>query len=170
MAQPGWYKPTDYFSGIGYDVHVLVPGRRLVLGGVEISHSRGLLGHSDADVLLHALMDAVLGAAGLGDIGEHFPDTSRKYKNASSLLLLGEVCRKVESAGLKVVNVDCVLLAEEPKIAPHKARMRENIAGALDIDPLRVNIKATTQEGLGFVGRKEGMAAYATAVVRSSEH
>jgi 2-C-methyl-D-erythritol 2,4-cyclodiphosphate synthase len=170
MSQPGWYKPTDYFSGIGYDVHVLTIGRRLVLGGVEISYSRGLLGHSDADVLVHAIMDAVLGAAGQGDIGEHFPDTSRKYKNASSILLLKEVCHKVEAAGLKVVNVDCVLLAEEPRIGPYKAQMRENIARALDIDPLRVNIKATTQEGLGFVGRKEGMAAYATAVVRSSEH
>ena len=170
MSQPGWYKPTDYFSGIGYDVHVLTAGRRLVLGGVEIPHSRGLLGHSDADVLVHALMDAVLGAAGLGDIGEHFPDTSRKYKNASSILLLKEVCRLVEASGLKVVNVDCVLLAEEPRIGPYKAQMRENIARALDIDPPRVNIKATTQEGLGFVGRKEGMAAYATAVLRSSEH
>ncbi len=170
MSQPGWYKPTDYRSGIGYDVHPLVEGRKLVLGGVLIPHAKGLKGHSDADVLLHAIMDAVLGAAGQGDIGEHFPDTSSKYKNISSLLLLERVRKLIEASGLKVVNVDCVLLAETPKIKKYKLLMKENIAKALGIEACHVNVKATTNEGLGFVGRKEGMAAYATAVVRSTEH
>lgn len=170
MSLPTWYRPFDYCSGIGYDVHALVTGRKLVLGGVEIQHSQGLQGHSDADVLVHALMDALLGAAGLGDIGEHFPDTDKKFKNISSLKLLRQVCNLLESKGFKVVNVDCVLLAEAPKIRPHKEQMKINIANELDISPLQVNIKATTNEGLGFVGRKEGMAAYATAMVRTAEH
>jgi 2-C-methyl-D-erythritol 2,4-cyclodiphosphate synthase len=170
MSLPTWYKQFDYSSGIGYDVHPLAAGRKLVLGGVRIPHSKGLKGHSDADVLLHALADALLGAAGKGDIGEHFPDTDAKYKGISSLVLLKKVCQMLESTGFKVVNVDCVLLAEEPKIAPYKAKMRTNIAGALDIEPCQVNVKATTNEGLGFIGRREGMAAYATVMLRSAEH
>ena len=170
MGQPTWYKPTDYRSGIGYDVHPLVKGRKLVLGGVTIPYALGLKGHSDADVLLHAVMDAVLGAAGLGDIGEHFPDTDPQYKGASSLRLLGQVRKMVEKAGLKVANVDSVLLAEEPRISPYKKKMCQNIATALNIDVDRVNVKATTNEGLGFIGRQEGLAAYATATLRSAEH
>jgi 2-C-methyl-D-erythritol 2,4-cyclodiphosphate synthase len=156
----------EYRSGIGYDVHPLVDGRRLVLGGVEISYPRGLKGHSDADVLVHALMDAVLGAAGLGDIGEHFPDTSVAFKDASSLELLSRVARLAAGKGFTVVNVDAVLLAEEPRIAPYRGAMRANIAGVLGIDENRVNVKATTNEGLGFVGAKQGMAAYAVASLR----
>ncbi|MBF0619782.1 MAG: 2-C-methyl-D-erythritol 2,4-cyclodiphosphate synthase [Candidatus Omnitrophica bacterium] len=156
----------EYRSGIGYDVHPLVSGRKLFLGGVEIPYERGLLGHSDADVLLHALADAVLGAAGLGDIGEHFPDTDLKYKGASSLLLLETVRQCAAKAGFSIANVDCVLLAEEPKIKPYKDTMKNNIARALDVEPGQVNIKATTNEKLGFVGEKKGMAAYATALLR----
>ncbi len=170
MGQPTWYKPIDYSIGIGYDVHPLVPGRKLVLGGVKIPHSLGLQGHSDADVLLHAIADAVLGAAGNGDIGEHFPDTDPRYKNISSLVLLKKARAEAEADGLKVANVDCVLLAEAPKISRYKQAMKRNIAKALNIDPERVNIKATTNEGLGFVGRREGMAAYATVLLRSSEY
>jgi 2-C-methyl-D-erythritol 2,4-cyclodiphosphate synthase len=170
MSQPGWYNVPQYCSGIGYDVHPLVEGRKLILGGVVIPFSKGLKGHSDADVLLHAIMDALLGAAGKGDIGEHFPDSSRKYKGISSLLLLARVCEKLETTGFKVVNVDACLLAEEPKISPFKEQMRVNIAKVLAIEPCQVNIKATTNEGLGFIGRKEGMAAYATAMLRTAEH
>jgi len=170
MSLPTWYKQFDYLSGLGYDVHPLVAGRKLVLGGVRIPHSKGLKGHSDADVLLHAIADALLGAAGKGDIGEHFPDSDKKYEGISSLVLLKTVCHLLESTGFKVVNVDCVLLAEEPKIAPYKQKMKVNIAEALDIDPCQVNVKATTNEGLGFVGRKEGIAAYATVMLRSAEH
>jgi len=156
----------EYYSGMGYDVHPLIGGRKLVLGGVRVPYARGLKGHSDADVLLHAVMDAVLGAAGLGDIGEHFPDTSRKYKGASSLLLLKQVGVMVVKAGFTVVNIDAVLLAEEPKISPYKKEMRGRMAKALGMDASRVNVKATTQEGLGFIGAKQGMAAYATASLR----
>lgn len=156
----------EFRSGIGYDVHPLVAGRKLVLGGVIVPYKMGLLGHSDADVLLHAAMDAVLGAAGQGDIGEHFSNKSPKYKNISSLVLLDQTCRIIKSAGFEVVNVDCILIAQEPKIGKYKLLMKKNIAKALGIDVTRVNVKATTNEGLGFVGRKEGMAAYATAVVR----
>lgn len=170
MAQPGWYKPTDYRTGIGYDIHPLVDGRKLFLGGVHIPYEKGLKGHSDADVLLHAIMDALLGAAGKGDIGEHFPDTKKKYKDISSLKLLIQVREMIEKSGLKVVNLDCVLLAEEPKINPYKEEMKENIALALNVDKTQVNVKATTNEGLGFIGRKQGMAAYATVVLRSTEH
>jgi 2-C-methyl-D-erythritol 2,4-cyclodiphosphate synthase len=170
MGQPTRYKPTDYRSGIGYDVHPLVRGRKLVLGGVTIPYERGLKGHSDADVLLHAVMDAVLGAAGQGDIGEHFPDTDLKFMGASSLRLLAQVRKIIERAGLKVANVDCVLLAEEPRISPHKRKMCQNIAKALNVDVDRVNVKATTNEGLGFIGRQEGLAAYATALLRSVKH
>ncbi len=170
MSLPTWYKQVDYCSGIGYDVHPLVPGRKLVLGGVRIPFARGLAGHSDADVLVHAIADALLGAAGKGDIGDHFPDTSKKYKNISSLVLLGQVCQLLETTGFKVVNVDCVLLAEQPKIGPYKGKMKVNIGKALNIDACQVNVKATTNEGLGFIGRQEGMAAYATAMLRSAEH
>ena len=155
-----------YYSGIGYDVHPLVDGRKLVLGGVHIPYARGLKGHSDADVLVHAIMDAILGAAALGDIGEHFPDTSRKYKGASSLVLLKQVRVMAVKAGFTIVNIDAVLLAEEPKITPYKKEMRVRIAKALGTDVSRVNIKATTHEGLGFIGAKQGMAAYATATLR----
>ncbi|MBF0569313.1 MAG: 2-C-methyl-D-erythritol 2,4-cyclodiphosphate synthase, partial [Candidatus Omnitrophica bacterium] len=137
-------KLPDIRSGIGYDVHPLVKGRALVLGGVEIPYALGLKGHSDADVLLHAIADAILGAAGKGDIGEHFPDTDAKYKGASSLVLLAEARKCVEAGGFKIVNIDCTLIAEEPKIRPHKPAMKENIARVLGIDPVRVNIKATT--------------------------
>ncbi|MBF0594848.1 MAG: 2-C-methyl-D-erythritol 2,4-cyclodiphosphate synthase [Candidatus Omnitrophica bacterium] len=154
-----------YRTGIGYDVHVMVPGRNLVLGGVEIPHNKGLLGHSDADVLLHAISDALLGAAGKGDIGEHFPDTDLKYKGISSLVLLRQVGHLLETSGFQVVNLDCVLLAEQPKISPYKAQMKVNIAKELNVDVCQVNIKATTNEGLGFIGRQEGMAAYATVLL-----
>jgi 2-C-methyl-D-erythritol 2,4-cyclodiphosphate synthase len=160
---------ADIRCGIGYDVHVLTDGRRLVLGGVVIPYKRGLLGHSDADVLLHAIADAVLGAAGKGDIGEHFSNKSPKYKDISSIVLLDRVRQIVEKAGFRVINIDAVLIAEEPKITKYKAAMKENIARALGIDTGRVNVKATTSEGLGFVGRREGMAAYATASVSSLE-
>ena len=162
--------PTEYRSGIGYDVHPLVEGRRLVLGGVKIPFVKGLEGHSDADVLLHAVMDAILGAAGKGDIGEHFSNTDKKYKGISSLVLLEKVRKLVESAGWKTSNVDCVLLAEAPKIGKYKPAMTKAIAKALAIDPAQVNIKATTNEGFGFLGRQDGMAAYATVLLRLGEH
>jgi 2-C-methyl-D-erythritol 2,4-cyclodiphosphate synthase len=165
MSSSKGYKQPEYCSGIGYDVHQMMPGRKLVLGGVKIPYKTGLNGHSDADVLVHAIMDALLGAAGKGDIGEIFPDTDKKFKDISSLLLLRHVAQVLKKAGFKVVNVDCVLLAEEPKINPYKAKMKANIAKALGIDGRQVNVKATTNEGLGFVGRKEGMAAYATAML-----
>jgi len=156
----------EYYSGLGYDVHPLVNGRKLLLGGVKVPYARGLKGHSDADVLLHAVMDAVLGAAGLGDIGEHFPNTSARYKGASSLVLLKQVGAMAAKAGFTVINIDAVLLAEEPKIKPYKKEMRARIAKALGMDAARVNIKATTNEGLGFIGAKQGMAAYAVASLR----
>jgi len=152
--------------GIGYDVHVLVEGRRLVLGGIEIPHEKGLLGHSDADVLIHAVMDALLGAAGLGDIGGHFPDTDDRYKNVSSLLLLGEVRELLLAKGFHVHNLDCIIIAETPKLAPHREKMRNNLAVYLDVDITNVNVKATTTEGLGFAGRKEGIAAQAVCTLK----
>lgn len=157
---------AEYYSGIGYDVHPLIEGRDLFLGGVQVAYPMGLQGHSDADVLLHAIMDAILGAAGQGDIGEHFPDTSVKYKGISSLLLLQQVAIVTEKAGFTIMNIDAVLLAEEPKIRPYKKEMCARIAKALGMDVSRVNIKATTNEGLGFIGAKKGMAAYATASLR----
>ncbi|MBF0122445.1 MAG: 2-C-methyl-D-erythritol 2,4-cyclodiphosphate synthase [Candidatus Omnitrophica bacterium] len=157
-------------SGIGYDVHPLAKGRKLILGGVKIPYKLGLLGHSDADVLLHAIADALLGAVGKGDIGEHFSNKSSKYKGISSLVILARVRQIVKAAGFKVVNIDCVLIAEEPKINRYKLVMKEKIARALGIVVDQVNVKATTNEGLGFVGRNEGMAAYATALVRAVEH
>jgi 2-C-methyl-D-erythritol 2,4-cyclodiphosphate synthase len=150
-------------AGIGYDSHRLVAGRRLVLGGIEIEHEMGLAGHSDADVLAHAVTDALLGAAGLGDIGEHFPDTDERWRDADSIGLLAHVVELVTGAGLRLVNVDCTLLIERPRLAPHRARIRESLARALGLSPERVNVKLTTGEGIGFVGRGEGVAALAVA-------
>ncbi len=152
--------------GIGYDVHRLVKGRKLLLGGVEIPYELGLDGHSDADVLLHAICDAMLGALCKGDIGEHFPNTDRQYKNISSLKLLKKVNDLVLEEGYKINNVDAVILAQEPKLQSFKPKMIFHIADELGIDESAVNIKATTSEGLGFVGRKEGIAAYATVLLR----
>ncbi len=152
--------------GNGYDVHRLVEGRRLVLGGVEVAYEKGLLGHSDADVLLHAVCDALLGAAALGDIGRHFPDTSPQYKGISSLTLLAEVHRLLRQTGFLVNNIDATIVAEWPKMAPHIPSMVANIAAAVDIERTAVNVKATTTEGLGFAGKGEGIAAYAVCSIR----
>ena len=151
--------------GFGYDVHPLVAGRKLILGGVEIHHEVGLAGHSDADVLCHAIGDALLGAANLGDLGKHFPDTSAKFANVSSLLLLKEITRLLQEQNYAVVNIDSTLVLEAPKIMPHAEQMRANIAEALSITPAQVSIKATTSEKLGFVGRKEGATAFAVALL-----
>lgn len=151
--------------GHGYDVHKLVPCRDLILGGVKIEHSLGLLGHSDADVLLHAVSDALLGAAGLGDIGKHFPDTDPQYKGADSLKLLEIVGQKVESLGYRVSNIDVTMIAQQPKLRPHIEAMEHNIASALGIDVSRVNVKATTEEHLGFTGAGEGMACHAVCLL-----
>lgn len=151
--------------GFGYDVHRLVDGRPLVLGGVEIPFERGLLGHSDADVLVHAVMDALLGAAGAGDIGRHFPDSDDRYKGISSLSLLSRVGAVLSEKGFSVGNIDAVVVAQRPKLAPYMNEMKINMAKALAIDPGRVNVKATTTEGLGFTGTGEGIAAYGTALI-----
>ncbi len=151
--------------GHGYDVHKLVEGRRLILGGVDIPHDKGLLGHSDADVLLHAISDALLGAAALGDIGKLFPDTDAKYEGADSLVLLKKVATRLSCAGWRVVNVDCTVLAQAPKLAPHIGKMRGNIARALDVELDAVSVKATTEEGLGFTGEKLGIAAHAVCLI-----
>ncbi len=150
-------------SGIGYDCHRFAAGRRLVLGGVVIPHERGLEGHSDADVLIHAVIDALLGAAGLGDIGEHFPDTDERYRDADSIELLETVLTTVVVAGFEVENVDCTVLMEAPKLGPHRQAIRERLALALNLPVGRVNVKATTGEGIGFVGRGEGVATLAVA-------
>ena len=156
--------------GQGYDVHRLVEGRPLVLGGVTIEHEAGLEGHSDADVLLHAIMDALLGAAGLPDIGQQFPPTDSAYLNADSMILLEKVVQKLKDAGFsQIVNIDAVVVAEEPKVNPHVPAMKECIGKALGIDGSRVSIKATTSERLGFVGRKEGMAASAVCLIVADE-
>lgn len=159
---------TNLRIGHGYDVHRLVPERKLILGGVEIPWDKGLLGHSDADVLVHTVMDALAGAARLGDIGKLFPDTDPAYKGVSSLKLLGEVGRLLGEKGFAVVNIDAALLAQAPKVAPYKARMAENIAAALGIEPEQVNVKATTEEGLGFTGDGSGMAAHAVVLLEQS--
>ncbi|MCC6658051.1 MAG: 2-C-methyl-D-erythritol 2,4-cyclodiphosphate synthase [Rhodocyclaceae bacterium] len=151
--------------GQGFDVHALVPGRRLVVGGVEIPFERGLLGHSDADVLLHAITDALLGAAGLGDIGRHFPDSDARFKDSNSRQLLREAARLIEWAGYRVVNVDATVIARAPRMAPHVVAMAANIAADLGIEPGWVNIKAKTTESLGFTGRGEGIAAQAVALI-----
>ncbi len=155
----------DFRTGIGHDIHRLAPGRRLVLGGVEIPHDHGLLGHSDADVVLHALCDALLGAAGLGDIGELFPDTDERFRDVDSRLLVQEVRRRVEAAGWAARNVDLMILAERPKLAPHKPAIRASICRLLDLPPDAVNIKAGTNEGLDAVGRGEAIACLATALL-----
>lgn len=147
--------------GIGYDVHKLVEGRKLILGGVEIAHEKGLLGHSDADVLVHAIMDAMLGALALGDIGKHFPDTDPKYKGIDSIKLLKFVNNLIVSKGYKVNNIDSIIIAQAPKMAPHILTMRENISNAIDVDIDCVSVKATTEEGLGFTGNKEGISSQA---------
>jgi 2-C-methyl-D-erythritol 2,4-cyclodiphosphate synthase len=151
--------------GQGFDVHALVPGRRLVIGGVHLPYHLGLEGHSDADVLLHAICDALLGAAGLGDIGRHFPDSDSRYAGADSRALLREVAKKVGARGLRVVNVDATVIAQAPRMAPHFEAMAGNIAADLGVAPGDVNLKATTSEGLGFTGRGEGIAAMAIALL-----
>lgn len=151
--------------GSGYDVHRLAEGRKLILGGVEIPYDKGLDGHSDADVLVHAIMDALLGAAGLGDIGRHFPDTDPAYRGISSILLLRKVREKLVESGYAPHNVDSTVVAQAPRLSGHIERMRDNVAGALGIDRSFVNIKATTTEGLGFAGAGEGIASYAVALI-----
>ena len=156
---------TDLRIGHGYDVHRLVEGRKLILGGVEIPYDRGLLGHSDADVLIHAVMDALTGAARLGDIGKLFPDTDPAYEGISSVKLLSEVGRLLGEKGYQVVNIDATLIAQAPKVGPYRQQMAENIAAALTMDSQRVNVKATTEEHLGFTGDGSGMAAHAVALL-----
>ena len=158
----------DFRVGTGFDSHPLAPDRRLVLGGAEIPHDHGLEGHSDGDVLVHALMDALLGAANLGDKGTHFPSSDPQYKDISSLLLLERVATLLETAGWRVSNVDATMLAQTPRLGPFIAEMKENTAAALGIDPGRVSIKATTTDHLGFVGRSEGIAACAVACITNT--
>lgn len=153
-------------TGLGYDCHQLVEGRRLVIGGVEIEHTHGLLGHSDADVLTHAIIDALLGAAGLGDIGRHFPDTDERYRDADSIALLKAAVGMVREAGAEIEHVDATVIIEAPKLAPFRDRIRERLAGALGVENPRVNVKATRGEGMGFIGRAEGAAALAVATIR----
>ena len=154
--------------GHGYDVHRLVPGRKLILGGVEVPFDRGLLGHSDADVLTHAVMDALLGAAGLGDIGKLFPESDPAYAGISSLLLLDRVAQRLREAGWQVGNVDATVLAQQPQLAPHIPKMRQNLARHLGILQEQVNVKATTEEGLGFTGAGQGMAAHAVCLLEQA--
>ena len=156
---------TDMRIGHGYDVHRLVPDRKLILGGVEISHETGLLGHSDADVLTHAVMDALLGARALGDIGKHFPDTDPRYKGADSLRLAEHVRDLVNTDGWRIGNLDVTILAQAPKLAPHIPQMRQNLARVLELDVDRISVKATTEERLGFTGEKLGMAVHAVALL-----
>ena len=151
--------------GHGYDVHRLVEGRKLILGGVEVPHTLGLLGHSDADVLTHAVMDALLGAAALGDIGRHFPDTDPAYAGADSLKLLDHVVELLEKKGYQVGNVDATILAQKPKLAPYIESMRDNLPARMKVEPEQVNVKATTEEKLGFTGAEEGIAAHAVALL-----
>jgi 2-C-methyl-D-erythritol 2,4-cyclodiphosphate synthase len=151
--------------GVGYDVHKLVAGRKLVLGGVVIPFNKGLLGHSDADVLVHAVCDALLGAAGLGDIGLHFPDTDLKFKDISSLTLLAETNTMIRNNGFSIRNIDTIIFAEAPKIGPFRQEMRENIARTVEVDPGCINIKATTTEGLGIIGKGEGIGAMSVALL-----
>jgi len=156
-------------TGIGYDSHRIAAGRRLVIGGVTIPHERGLEGHSDADVLAHAITDALLGAAGLGDIGEHFPDTDERWRDADSIALLREVVALLGARGMRPLNVDCTVIMEAPKLAPHRTAIRECLAEALGLDGERVNVKASTGEGIGFVGRGEGVAALAVATLTPAD-
>ena len=152
--------------GMGYDVHKLVPNRDLILGGVKIPHELGLLGHSDADVLLHSIMDALLGASALGDIGKHFPDTDPAYKGADSVKLLEHVGRLIREAGYSIENIDATIIAQRPKMRPHIDTMRRNIKEALGIELDQINVKATTEEGLGFTGSEEGISAQAICLLR----
>jgi 2-C-methyl-D-erythritol 2,4-cyclodiphosphate synthase len=154
--------------GIGSDVHALVEGRPLVLGGVEVPYGRGLRGHSDADVLTHAVIDALLGAAALGTIGEHFPDTDPRFAGASSLVLLDETMRLISEAGYRVVNVDSVITAQEPRLQAHLGNMARTLAGRMEVEPSRVAVKATSPEGLGAMGRREGIAAQAVALLEGT--
>ena len=156
--------------GIGYDIHRMVSGRKLILGGVEITFGKGLQGHSDADALIHAICDALLGAAGCGDIGRHFPDNDPEYKNISSIILLERVKKIIKAKGFSINNVDATVIMEMPRLAPYAAQMVSNIARALDIVETSVNIKAKTNEGMGFIGRNEGVAAFATATVIEGKH
>ena len=156
---------TGLRIGHGYDVHRLTEGRRLILGGIEVPYEKGLLGHSDADVLTHAVMDALLGAAALGDIGKLFPDTDAAYAGISSILLLERVAERLREAGYAVVNLDATVLAQAPKLAPYRERMRENLARALTLDTSCISVKATTEEGLGFTGEGLGIAAHAVALL-----
>ena len=155
--------------GFGYDVHKLVPERKLILGGTQIPHETGLLGHSDADVLIHALMDAILGALALGDIGKHFPDTDGAYKNINSMLLLEQVTKIMEDEGYMIGNVDCTVCAQRPKLSPHIEAMRENIARMLKTEVTNISVKATTTEKLGFEGREEGISAYAVCLLKKED-
>lgn len=155
--------------GSGYDVHKLVEGRKLILGGVEIPFEKGLLGHSDADVLTHAIMDALLGAAALGDIGRHFPDTEEKYRGADSFVLMSEVLYLISQKGYCIMNIDATVIAQKPRLAPYIDEMKRNIAETLQIDLEQVNIKATTEEGLGFTGAGEGIAASAACLLEKSK-
>ena len=155
--------------GHGYDVHRLTEGRKLILGGVDIPWEKGLLGHSDADVLTHAVMDALLGAAGLGDIGRHFPDSDPAYAGADSLKLLAHVVELLEERGFSVGNVDATILAQRPKLAPYIPQMRDNLARVMGVEPEQVNVKATTEEGLGFTGSGEGMAAHAVCLLHEHQ-
>ncbi len=159
----------DIRIGIGYDAHRLTPGRPLVLGGVEIPWEKGLLGHSDADVLLHALCDALLGALGEGDLGRHFPDTDPAFRGVSSRWLLDQVMQRVREQGFRVGNVDAVVVAQAPRLSAHLPRMQARLAEALGVPPACVNLKATTTEGMGFAGREEGMAAYAVCTLMAAE-
>ena len=161
---------TNLRIGHGYDVHRLTEGRALILGGAEIPYEKGLLGHSDADVLTHAVMDALLGAAALGDIGKLFPDSDAAYKGISSIELLKRVKARLAEAGFEAVNLDATILAQAPKLAPYRDEMRGNIACALDIPVSRVSVKATTEEGLGFTGSGEGIAAHAVALLEQTEN
>ncbi|MBQ9699004.1 MAG: 2-C-methyl-D-erythritol 2,4-cyclodiphosphate synthase [Lachnospiraceae bacterium] len=156
--------------GMGYDVHKLVEDRKLIIGGVEIPYEKGLLGHSDADVLLHAIMDALLGAAGLGDIGKHFPDTDEQYKGISSIKLMEHVGELLAKNGYVIGNIDSTIIAQRPKMAPYRELMRENIAKALKIDVSQVGVKATTEEGLGFTGAGEGISSQAIALLETVEN
>lgn len=158
-------KTLNIRIGHGFDVHPFAEGRKLILGGIEIPYQRGLAGHSDADVLYHALCDALLGAAGLGDIGHHFPDSDMQYKDADSALFVAAALKALSERGWSVGNVDVTVVAQEPKIAPHIGPMRERLAELLRVEPMAVNIKATTTERLGYVGRKEGIAAHAVALI-----
>lgn len=155
--------------GNGYDVHILTEGRKLILGGIEIPHTKGVLGHSDGDVLIHAIMDALLGALALGDIGLHFPDTDEKYRDISSVLLLEEVMKTIKKKKFQLVNVDASIVLQKPKVRPYIDAMREKLAKILEIEMEQINVKATTEEKLGFTGREEGVKAYAVVLLERVE-